>query len=44
MHVLVEIESREDAALMLREVADKIEDGYDSGIVGYSACSWSINN
>ena len=40
--ITIEVDNILDAADACREVADRIEEGYRSGIVGWSGDTWSI--
>lgn len=43
MTIVIEgIDEEDGLAEALREVAEKIEQGYTNGIVGYSSASWRI--
>ena len=42
--ITIEVENREDAVQACREVAGLIEEGYVSGMIGWSADSWSIED
>lgn len=42
--ITIEVENREDAAQACREVAELIEQGYHSGLVGWSSDSWEIED
>lgn len=40
--IIINVDDIENAADACREVADKIEEGYTSGLVGCSCDTWSI--
>ena len=40
--IVIEVENILDAAEACREVADKIEQGYRGGIVGWSGDTWQV--
>lgn len=42
--ITIEVEERENAADACREVANLIEQGYSSGIIGWSGDSWDIDD
>lgn len=42
MTITINIEDPSDAASACKEVADLIEQGYTSGIIGYSGDTWEI--
>jgi len=42
--ITIEVSDIDDAAGYCREVAEKIEEGYQSGLVGWTADSWSIED
>ena len=41
--ITIEVSDIDDAATACREVADKIEEGYHSGTIGWSCDTWEIN-
>lgn len=41
--ITINIEDVNDAADACREVADKIDEGYTSGLIGFSSDSWELN-
>ena len=40
--ITIEVSDIDDAASACREVADKIEEGYHNGIIGWSCDTWSL--
>lgn len=42
--ITIEVENREDAAQACREVAEQVEQGYNGGLIGFSADSWGIED
>lgn len=40
--ITIEVSNINDAADYCREVADKIEEGYYGGLVGWTSDSWSL--
>ena len=41
--ITINIEDVNDAADACREVADKIDEGYTSGLISFSGDSWELN-
>ena len=42
--IIINVEDVENAADACRKVAELIEEGYTSGLIGYSADSWEIES
>lgn len=42
--IIIEVSDIDDAANYCREVAEKIEEGYSSGLVGWTDDAWSLEH